>query len=380
MEKISKFIHTTTSNKRGMTVALLVISFLCLFGPFAKLSISSSVSLPFANTVLKSDNYSIGTLNLGGFATFQNIGDTKVGDKPLNTYTVLGVNVYDTLKAPPSLGGRLDTVVSMLNPATLDWLRSEELSNQLTALSPDFGATVFSASRFVSDTLTTVRVVTETLQPIVQDVDLALEETASALHTAERIKTIANIVVFSAFAMLAVAAYMFSSPKFSIMIPRILTLVSFLILASIVFMMPIASSQINLLSDHITSQLNTGIHGQILVLIQNLLPDQAALISLFMPTNPNYIDFSIYISMQWGAIIALLSMIAAFTMSFFIDTNTIQVADGNTVVDENHVVDVVTEDLALETITSDDTKSDTVDYQNEADDSNQTTTDTELEQ
>lgn len=348
MENNMNFIKTKAKDKRFITVLLLVISFLALFGPFAKLSVSSSLTVPITNNVLKTDNYTIGSLSLGGFATFRNIGDTQVGDKPLKSYNVFGVNVYDTLKNPPTLGGRVDKLVNALNPSTLEYLKSPELNKLLTSRVPDAGATIFDITSTVGDSLLTLRAFAETLQPFMSDLDNVLSQTASALNTAEGLKTVANLIVFIAFVLILIAIYLFCSPKKGLVVPRILTALSFFILASIAFVVPIISYQMNMVTGEISNQLNLSINNQIISIINSIYGDKASFLTVLFGGNANYFSFNLHVSLQWGAILMLITMIAAFITSFYIEHDSIEATTNDDALENNNAYD----DLILDAPTT----------------------------
>lgn len=318
MEDFTHYIKEKVRSKRVITTLILAISFFSLFGTFAKLSISSSLTVPFTNNSIKSDTYNVGTLNLSSFATFSNIGDIKVGNKPINQYEIFGVNIYSTLKTPPSFSNQLDQAVNTLDPGVLTWMSSESFQTQLLDLSPQFGQQIFNASKVVGESLTTVRGVMVSAQPIVLEVDKALEETAKAIQVAETYKTIANIFIFTLFALTLASIVLFSFSKVPLIIPRLLIAFCFVTIAIMVFAVPVIASQINATVAQITTQLNANINTQIAAIINNIFGDKGKFITFFIGNNTNYVHFNVALNLGFAPIVTLITLLSAFVLSFFI--------------------------------------------------------------
>lgn len=318
MEEYTHYIKTKLKSKRILTALLLTLSFFSLFGPFAKLSISSSLSVPFTNNSIKSDTYKVGTLNLSSFATFSNIGDIKVGNRPINQYDVFGINIYSTLKSPPVFSNKLNQAVDTLDPVMLSWMSNEDFNKQLLDLSPQFGQQIFDVSKVAGESLTTVRGVMQSAQPIVLEVDKALEQTADAIRVAEMYKTIANIFIFSIFALTFISIVLFSFSKIPLLVPRLLIAFTIVTVLIMVIAIPVAATQIDTTVTQITTQLNTNINTQITAIINNIFGANARFITFLIGNNTNYIHVNVSLDLGVAPFITLATMIAAFVMSFFI--------------------------------------------------------------
>lgn len=305
--------------KRSIASALLLVAFISLFAPFAKMSVSSTVSVPLTNISYTTNNYEVGTLNLGGFAMFNSIGETKVGNRTIDSYAIFGINIYDLLTSSPELGGRLDKVIKTLDPNIIDYLRSSELEAQLNNMMPANGPSIFEFTTFIANTLYSTRVIAQNLQPIAENVESTLQVSADAINLAEGVKTVANIIVFLAFALIVVATFIILKAKKHLVLARVFIGLSFIVIASIAVSVPLASNFTNMYSDQIISLLNEAIHTQVVNFAQNLFPNNQALVSMFMGNGANYVGFRIYTTLQWGAIVPLIAMLSAFILTFFFE-------------------------------------------------------------
>ncbi len=320
MKTIKTTFNQLLHNKRMLAAISVVLAIVCLFGPFAQLSFSGSVSVPFVPNSFATKTNTVATVNLGDFATFKTIGDIKIRNKPINRINVFGVSVYETLKNPPNLSKSIDQAVTFLNPVVIESMRDPKLEQQLIDLAPNFGQDLFGFLKSTSQLLETSRELLVTIQPAVHSTDDVLIQVSDALHTAEFYHMVINASVFALFVLIALSAVLFALKQVPILFPRLLLWIGFGVVIALLIVVPVLNSQINAAITDMTTQFNANMQIQVNTLINNLIGEKAGFLALIIQNNTNvqYVQFQVNLGLGWGAMLASLFMVLGIILSFLV--------------------------------------------------------------
>ena len=296
-----------------------MISIVGLIGPFVQLSFSTSLSGPFNNSnIISYNNVPVGSVSLGNFANFSNIGDIVVNGKPVNSYEIAEINIYNTLKNPVELESKIDNITARLDPAFLESLSEPSLKEQLNSISPKYGTDLFNIVSSTGKVFMGFREALVSTGNIAKVSDSVTKQVANDIKTAEEYKAIANGIVFFLFVLVIISFVLFFIPKVSPKILRIILCFCLIFFVSLSIVVIYLNGYLNNYIQQIVANLNSEINSQLTILLNGLLEKNARLLSFFGGSNTTYIEFTSYLDLGWGAITAIIGLIATITSSVFI--------------------------------------------------------------
>lgn len=295
------FFKSRNVYTRLIAIIFLVVGFVGLLGPFAKLSLSFGLNGPFDIELANYENVPVGSVSLSYFGEFNGLGGLEIFGQPLDSELIGGYSFLDLAKDPGIISDSLDSLVAGLD--SLGWLDS--LSN-------------FGFGESLLNFIDGARSVLVGLGDLIDSGDSVINGLGKVVSVLQLGWFFVDLVIFGLFLVVFLSVVLLLIPKVPVVLPRVLVLLSLVFVLALGVYVLVLNGLVGSFIDRLVVELNGVVSGYFSELLGGLLGEYAYLLDFVDGLSFDFLSLSVWLSLGWGFFVSVLGLFGGFISSFFV--------------------------------------------------------------